>query len=822
MWNSFFYICADITEKKMDDNSFWYMLIFVSAAILLVALVLIMMAMVINFRYDRAIRKNGDIYEIASPKVLRGLLNLTGAYFFTLDNDRIRISSTRLDESDRIEERLEKRDDINEFISSSLNSISSVGSTQTFSMQVRIALTGEEKHWYEIRLTLSRYKKHKVRSRGIFIPIDNIKQRERDAIEMHRRTLNAEERDDFIREMNHSVRTPLNAIVGFSEILADPDMEITPEEMEDYKSTIESNAKSLTKILENVLTISHLGSENILVVDKPLGVPGFMRSLIEANREALDEAGIVAEEELSPEECTINADEKILRKVVQILIDNVIQHAASGKVLTYGWSVGEDGSVELFVKDRGPGIAESDLPFIYKAFYKADPFSTGTGQGLTIAKGYLDHEKAEISCKSSKRGAAFFIRFRNLAPLIIPLPFVGYCTFLLALLCLIFCIKFYRRVKLTKSINMIDNEAITRTLEVSGGHLFKFRDDCLHITKKTAEWFSFSSNHIGLDVYMDSMDEADKEVMRKLRDVSPGNIVSDFISLPNFRTFKIMSFSCMATKVKDDDGVFVPMGMFFSIDEAHARMEAMRAVYAKEEESISKQSFIASMGHEIRNPLNAIVGFSSLLADQYFEISEEERANYAEVISKSNEHLLSLLDGALLSAKEQDKLLRSSLNVLPIRDVMEELYKTNSVIVPSRLSFDFEKGGDAKAKISRTGMRQIVSNLINNACKFTEKGGITFGWNVTDDRINIYVRDTGMGMTPENIENIFKKFFKADSTSSGAGIGLPLCKRLTEMMDGQLLVESTYGEGSCFTVSLPRISDEQALAEANGLTETKN
>ncbi|MCQ2083623.1 MAG: HAMP domain-containing histidine kinase [Bacteroidaceae bacterium] len=805
----------------MEDNSFWYLLIFVSAAIMLVAIELAVVGMIINIRYNRAIRKEGDIYEIASPKVLCGLLNLTGAYFFMLENNRIRISGVRFDEAERIEERLENRDDINEFISSSIDSLRSTGTTETFSMQVRIALTGDEKHWYEIRLTMSRYKKNKIRSRGIFIPIDNIKQRERDAIEMHRRTLNAEERDDFIREMNHSVRTPLNAIVGFSEILADPDMEITPEEMVDYKSTIESNAKSLTKILENVLTISHLGSENILVVDKPVSVPDFMRSLVEANKAALDEAGIVAEEELSPMECRINADEKILRKVFQILIDNVIQHASSGKLLAYGWIACEDGSIELYIKDRGPGIDDSDLPFIYKAFYKADPFSTGTGQGLTIAKGYLEHEKAEIRCKTSKRGSTFFVKFRNVAPLIIPLPFIGYCVFLLSLLCLILSVKFYRKVKLTKSLNMIDNEAITRTLEVSGGHLFKFRDDCLHITKKTAEWFSFSSNHIGLDVYMDSMDEADKEVMRKLKDVNPGNIVSDFISLPNFRTFKIMSFSCMATKVKDDDGVFVPMGMFFSIDEAHARMEAMRAVYAKEEESIAKQSFIASMGHEIRNPLNAIVGFSSLLADLYFEIDEKERANYAEVISKSNEHLLSLLDGALLSAKEQDKLLRSSLNVLPIQDVMEELYKTNSVIVPSRLSFDFEKGGDAKAKISRTGMRQIISNLINNACKFTEKGGITFGWNVTDDRVNIYVRDTGMGMTPENIENIFKKFFKADSTSSGAGIGLPLCKRLTEMMDGQLLVESTYGQGSCFTVSLPRISDEEAMAEANKVTETK-
>ena len=105
-------------------------------------------------------------------------------------------------------------------------------------------------------------------------------------------------------------------------------------------------------------------------------------------------------------------------------------------------------------------------------------------------------------------------------------------------------------------------------------------------------------------------------------------------------------------------------------------------------------------------------------------------------------------------------------------------------------------------------MRQIVSNLINNACKFTAQGGISFGWNTTDDRVNIFVRDTGIGIGPENIDNIFKKFFKADNASSGAGIGLPLCKRLTEMMDGNLIVESELGKGSCFTISLPRIYPE--------------
>ncbi len=792
----------------MDGNVLWYVLLSVSGLILLLAASLSVVALVIYLKSCRIMKNNADLYELATPSALRELLKLSGAYFFSVENGNIKISNSHSGDSSVIESRLSARKDVREFIESRFRELNSTVTPKPSSLQIRIALTGNEKHWYEMRLDLTRFKGDQIRSRGILIPIDNIKQQEKEALEMHRRTLNAEERDDFIREMNHAVRTPLNAIVGFSELLSDPTVDISAAELSYYKETIEQNAGSLTKVLENVLTISHLENENILVEDRQLDVPSLMRSVISENAQALVASGIIPKEEPSPSECVINADERIVRKVLQILVDNVIQHASSGKCIIYGWREVRDGDVELFVRDKGPGISETDLPFIYKAFYKADPFSSGTGQGLTIAKSYLDHEKAEIRCESSNDGASFYVGFRKVLPLFIPLPIAGFGLLVLSVLLLLLSLKFLRSVRKYRDFSAVEDEAITRTLEVSGGHLFKYKDDVILMTRQTAEYFSFSSNRIGLDVYLDSMDEADKNVIGKIKAAPVGEIVNEFLSLPNFRTFKIMSFSCIATKMEDNDGQMVPMGLFFSIDESHSRLEAMREVYAKEEESISKQSFIASMGHEIRNPLNAIVGFSNLLADLYFDIDEKERESYADIIRKSNEHLLSLLDGALLSAKEQDKLLKSSLGVIPVDGFMEELFKTNSVVVPSYLSFDYDKGDSAYINVSRTGMRQIVSNLINNACKFTAQGGITFGWNTTVDRVNIFVRDTGMGIGPENIDNIFKKFFKADSSSSGAGIGLPLCKRLTEMMDGNLIVESELGRGSCFTISLPRIYPE--------------
>ena len=777
---------------------------------LLAALVYAACALVLLIKGKIRMKNNMDGYEIASPKVLRKLLHLTGTYFFDVVNGRIRISNVMPQLAAPIEVRLWSRADVRDFLDSSIESInSSTSATSSYSMQFRIALTGTDKHWYEMRVSASRYRTKKLLVSGIIVPIDNLKQQEKDAMEMHRRTLNAEERDDFIREMNHAVRTPLNAIVGFSELLADPEMEFTPEEVAEYDEVIGSNAKSLTAILENVLTISHLGSENIFVNQKPLSVPELMRSVLAENAVALNEAGVVVKEIPSDEKCEVRADERMTTRVFNILVDNVMCHAAAGGSLEYGWTCSADGSVQVFVKDKGPGVAENDLPFIYKPFYKADPFSEGAGLGLTVAKGYLDHQDAGIRCESSTEGTSFIVDFKKALPALAFLPFAGFLSLALSILCLAGSIKLYRYVKFHKRFSMMEEDAVNWTLEVSGGHLFKIKDGMLTMGSKTAEFFKFSSSRIPIQTYVESMDDSDKEVARKILGAQPGEVVTDIISLPNFRTFKIMSFSCISMPVKDDDGKYVPMGLFFSIDDEHKRLEAMREVYAKEEESIAKQSFIASMGHEIRNPLNAIVGFSSLLAETYFDIDDEERASYAKTIRENNEHLLSLLDGALLSAKEQDKLLLNSLKETRIADLMEELYKTNSVIIPSHLSFDFEKGGDAYVNVSRTGIRQIVSNLINNACKFTYNGGITFGWNVTRDTVKIYVRDTGIGISAENIENIFKKFYKEDSSTGGAGIGLPLCRRLAEMMGGSLIVDSVVGEGSNFIVSLPRIYPEK-------------
>ncbi len=130
----------------------------------------------------------------------------------------------------------------------------------------------------------------------------------------------------------------------------------------------------------------------------------------------------------------------------------------------------------------------------------------------------------------------------------------------------------------------------------------------------------------------------------------------------------------------------------------------------------------------------------------------------------------------------------------------------HTVIVPQHLELIYEPGNpNDRVLANRSSILQIVSNLMNNAIKFTPKGSIKLGWLSKEDYITIFVEDTGIGIAPENRMKIFDKYFKQNSLMAGAGIGLSLCKRLAKAMNGTIDVYSELGKGSRFELSIPRL-----------------
>jgi signal transduction histidine kinase len=219
------------------------------------------------------------------------------------------------------------------------------------------------------------------------------------------------------------------------------------------------------------------------------------------------------------------------------------------------------------------------------------------------------------------------------------------------------------------------------------------------------------------------------------------------------------------------------------------------------------------MSHEIRTPMNGILGFSKLLL---LPASDEEKAKYLSIIESSGKQLLRIIDDILdISKIETGQMLFNNaefrLNLL-----LDEIVKiTNNQLALKEKILDIRlmkrlKDGNDIIIADRNRLYQVIINLVNNAEKFTEKGFVEIGYEVLDDLvIQFYVRDTGIGISDDKKEIVFRRFCQADSSITtkygGTGLGLPIAKGLIEKFGGKLWFESKVGEGSIFYFTLPGV-----------------
>jgi signal transduction histidine kinase/ligand-binding sensor domain-containing protein/CheY-like chemotaxis protein len=248
--------------------------------------------------------------------------------------------------------------------------------------------------------------------------------------------------------------------------------------------------------------------------------------------------------------------------------------------------------------------------------------------------------------------------------------------------------------------------------------------------------------------------------------------------------------------------------------------ELQEALKKAEEADKLKSAFLANMSHEIRTPMNAIVGFANLLKDS--DIDEAEKTDFIEVINSNSEILLILIDDILdLSLIEANQLVIRK-DIFSLNEILDHLYSSFSLMnrkqeLEMRLNNELH-GNNLKIFSDRIRIKQILSNLLNNAYKFTEKGSIELGVRKLNNNISFYVKDTGIGIEKGNLEKIFDRFSKSDPKSDtlyrGAGLGLTISKALAGLLGGSLQVESEVGVGSVFYFNLPYslVSEEEVAA----------
>ena len=219
-----------------------------------------------------------------------------------------------------------------------------------------------------------------------------------------------------------------------------------------------------------------------------------------------------------------------------------------------------------------------------------------------------------------------------------------------------------------------------------------------------------------------------------------------------------------------------------------------------EEADRMKSAFLANMNHEIRTPLNAIVGFSQVLVD---EDDLETRQEYADIIQSNNELLQRLIADVLDISKIESNTMALTYAEHDLPVLMKEIYNVIRLRMPEEVDLELNECPPQLFYTDRNRLTQILTNLLTNAIKHTEKGFIRFGYQVTATDIIFSVEDSGEGIPEDKLEKIFSRFVQLNDWSKGVGLGLAICKGLITQMGGTISVSSVFGEGSTFTVVLP-------------------
>lgn len=247
-----------------------------------------------------------------------------------------------------------------------------------------------------------------------------------------------------------------------------------------------------------------------------------------------------------------------------------------------------------------------------------------------------------------------------------------------------------------------------------------------------------------------------------------------------------------------------------------------------------RADFISTASHEMRTPVAAIEGYLALALNDKVSTIDARARGYLEKAHASTQHLGQLFQDLLTSAKAEDGRLTSHPAVIELGEYLEQLTGDLRLVAEQKgLAMEFHTG-TASRTINATQegagervvrplfyvhadpdrLREVITNLFDNAVKYTSEGKVTVGLTGNDQVAQCYIRDTGPGIPPEDLPHLFQKFYRVDNSATrtigGTGLGLFICRKIIELYNGRIWAESEVGKGSTFFINLPRLSSQKA------------
>lgn len=267
--------------------------------------------------------------------------------------------------------------------------------------------------------------------------------------------------------------------------------------------------------------------------------------------------------------------------------------------------------------------------------------------------------------------------------------------------------------------------------------------------------------------------------------------------------------------------------------EVYAAVAIFSDVTQERQEENQRSDFVSTASHEMRTPVAAIEGYLSLAMNDKVSTIDSRARGYLEKAHASTEHLGQLFQDLLTSAKAEDGRLTSHPVVVEMGEFLEQLSSDLRFVAEKKgLVMEFTVGSsetiDATAQARNVvkplyyvtadpdRLREVVTNIFDNAVKYTDTGKVSIGLTGDQNVVQFYIRDTGPGIPTEDIPHLFQKFYRVDNSATrtigGTGLGLFICRKIVELYQGRIWVESTPGQGSSFFINLPRLSTAAATA----------
>jgi len=345
--------------------------------------------------------------------------------------------------------------------------------------------------------------------------------------------------------------------------------------------------------------------------------------------------------------------------------------------------------------------------------------------------------------------------------------------------------------------------------------IFSHSDDTLwSISRKTITFVKeFAARH-----NMESNSIPLKEFQKMVHpdSISSWNVLSDFLNQEGKKTLRFrLSFDGgetwswyeMTYTVTPELAYSGKLyGIMLNIDKKKEVENTLAEAQKKASEVALKENFLANISHDLRTPLNAITGFSMLLTNKDMTFEDGEREEYGKIIHQNTEMILKMIDSVMEKAQLETGEIELILKPTSLKDLVQKVYMTNKIIVPSHLQFILDEPDyDFTVNIDSTRTMQVINNFLSNAFKFTAEGSITLGWKkISDDMAEVYVKDTGIGIDEDGQKHIFDRYYKEKENDKGTGLGLNISKTIIEKENGSIGIESKLGKGSKFFFHLPR------------------